>query len=391
MTTQARVRLGCERLFDDDNVALVRDRRVGLVTNHSGVDGELVATADRLHNTPGVELVLLFGPEHGIRGDAEDGVTVKSGTDARTGVDTISLYGAQRQPCADELAQIDVLLFDIQDVGVRFYTYVYTMSLSMVACAQAGVPFVVLDRPNPLGGMDVAGNILDPAFASFVGLYPIPVQYGLSLGELARLLNSEFDIGVELHVIDMLGWQRRMRWQDTGIPWVAPSPNMPTPSTTDVYPGMCFFEGTNVSEGRGTTCPFEQVGAPFIDGFRLADHLNQLQLRGVLFRPVFFRPAFGKHEGEVCRGVQLHVTEAPDFCPLRTGFSALAATRHLWPDDFEWRTNASGIHNFDKLAGTDSTRHAIDAGVVVEDLLAEWADERRGFEETRQKYLNYPL
>jgi uncharacterized protein YbbC (DUF1343 family) len=391
MIGRTRVRLGCERLFDDDTVALVRNRRVGLVTNHSGVDGDLIATADRLHNTPGVELALLFGPEHGIRGDAEDGVTVTTGVDVRTGVSAVSLYGERRQPSADELAQIDVLLFDIQDVGVRFYTYLYTMSLSMVACAQAGVPFVVLDRPNPLGGINVAGNILDPAFASFVGLYPIPVRYGLSIGELARLFNSEFDIGVELHVVDMLGWQRQMRWEDTGIPWVAPSPNMPTPSTAGVYPGMCFFEGTNVSEGRGTTSPFEQVGAPYIDGFELADHLNQLQMPGALFRPVFFRPAFGKHEGETCRGVQLHVVEEPEFCPVRAGFSALAATRHLWPDDFEWRTNASGIHNFDKLAGTDATRHAIDSGVSVEDLLIGWARDREAFEETRKNYLNYPL
>lgn len=391
MSVSARVRLGCERLFDDDNIALVRGRRVGLVTNHSGVDSHLRATADRLHEADGVDLVLLFGPEHGIRGDAEDGVTVDTGVDARTGVPIISLYGEQRQPAVADLDRLDVLLFDIQDVGVRFYTYLYTMSLSMAACAEAGVPFVVLDRPNPLGGVEVEGNILDPEFASFVGLYPIPVRYGLTAGELARLFNEEFGIGAELHVVHMLGWRRAMRWPDTGLVWVPPSPNMPTPDTVNVYPGMCFFEGTNVSEGRGTTRPFEQVGAPYIDGFDLADTLNALRLPGAAFRPVFFRPAFAKHEGQTCHGVQLHATRGAPFQPVRSGFEALAAVRRGWPDDFAWRTDREGIHNFDKLAGTDRVRLAIDAGAAIDDLVSDWARDRAAFVELRQKYLHYQL
>lgn len=391
MSVSARVRLGCERLFDDDNIALVRGRRVGLVTNHSGVDSHLRATADRLHEADGVDLVLLFGPEHGIRGDAEDGVTVDTGVDARTGVPIISLYGEQRQPAVADLDRLDVLLFDIQDVGVRFYTYLYTMSLSMAACAEAGVPFVVLDRPNPLGGVEVEGNILDPEFASFVGLYPIPVRYGLTAGELARLFNEEFGIGAELHVVHMLGWRRAMRWPDTGLVWVPPSPNMPTPDTVNVYPGMCFFEGTNVSEGRGTTRPFEQVGAPYIDGFDLADTLNALRLPGAAFRPVFFRPAFAKHEGQTCHGVQLHATRSAPFQPVRSGFEALAAVRRGWPDDFAWRTDREGIHNFDKLAGTDRVRLAIDAGAAIDDLVSDWARDRAAFVELRQKYLHYQL
>lgn len=391
MSVSARVRLGCERLFDDDNIALVRGRRVGLVTNHSGVDSHLRATADRLHEADGVDLVLLFGPEHGIRGDAEDGVTVDTGVDARTGVPIISLYGEHRQPAVADLDRLDVLLFDIQDVGVRFYTYLYTMSLSMAACAEAGVPFVVLDRPNPLGGVEVEGNILDPEFASFVGLYPIPVRYGLTAGELARLFNEEFGIGAELHVVHMLGWRRAMRWPDTGLVWVPPSPNMPTPDTVNVYPGMCFFEGTNVSEGRGTTRPFEQVGAPYIDGFDLADTLNALRLPGAAFRPVFFRPAFAKHEGQTCHGVQLHATRGAPFQPVRSGFEALAAVRRGWPDDFAWRTDREGIHNFDKLAGTDRVRLAIDAGAAIDDLVSDWARDRAAFVELRQKYLHYQL
>ena len=274
------VQLGCERLFEDPRAfRLVRGRRVGLVTNPSGVDRRLRATADLLHVSPGPELVLLFGPEHGIRGDAEDGVPVETAIDDRTGVPAVSLYGERRQPSPGELEQLDVLLFDIQDVGVRFYTYLYTMSLAMEACAEAGVPFVVLDRPNPLGGLVVEGNMLDaPAFASFVGRYPIPVRYGLTIGELARLFNEEFGIGAELHVVEMRGWRRSMHWPDTSLHWVPPSPNMPTPETVAVYPGMCFFEGTNVSEGRGTALPFEQIGAPYMDGFVLAARIDALGL-----------------------------------------------------------------------------------------------------------------
>ena len=385
------VRLGCERLFDNDVIGLVHGRRVGLITNHSGVDGDLRATADRLHAADGMELRLLFGPEHGIRGDAEDGVAIDTGSDAQTGVAAVRLYGERREPTADELAGLDVMLFDIQDVGVRFYTYLYTMSLAMVACARAGVPFVVLDRPNPLGGVVIEGNMLDPGFASFVGLFPIPVCYGLTIGELARLFNEEFGIGADLHVIDMLGWRRSMHWQDTGLPWVAPSPNMPTPDTVAVYPGMCFIEGTNVSEGRGTTRPFEQVGAPYIDGFALARSLAAEDLPGVRFRPVFFRPAFGKYEGQTCRGVQLHTSHGAAFAPVRVGFSVLAAIRRACPDDFLWRTSPKGIHNFDKLAGTDRIRLAIDAGASVDDLLVEWKYQRADFEDIRQKYLQYPF
>ncbi len=386
------VQLGCERLFEDPRAfRLIRGRRVGLVTNPSGVDRRLRATADLLHVRPGPELVLLFGPEHGIRGDAEDGVPVETAIDDRTGVPAVSLYGERRQPSPGELEQLDVLLFDIQDVGVRFYTYLYTMTLAMEACAEAGVPFVVLDRPNPLGGLVVEGNMLDaPAFASFVGRYPIPVRYGLTIGELARLFNEEFGIGAELHVVEMRGWRRSMQWPDTSLHWVPPSPNMPTPETVAVYPGMCFFEGTNVSEGRGTALPFEQIGAPYMDGFVLAARIDALGLPGVAVRPVFFRPAFGKHEGLSCAGIQLHTTGDEAFSPVRTGFHLLSEARRGWPEDFGWRTNPEGIHNFDKLAGTDRIRAALDGGAAVDDLIEEWARERLPFEECRRRYLRYP-
>ena len=385
------VQLGCDRLFDDPGAfRLVRGRRVGLVTNPSGVDRRLRPTADLLHARSGLELVLLFGPEHGIRGDAEDGVPVETAVDVRTGVPAVSLYGGRRQPSPEELDQLDVLLFDIQDVGVRFYTYLYTMSLAMEACAAAGLPFVVLDRPNPLGGLAVEGNVLDaPAFASFVGRYPIPVRYGLTIGELARLFNEEFGIGVDLHVVEMRGWRRSMGWRDTSLHWVPPSPNMPSPQTVAVYPGMCFFEGTNVSEGRGTASPFEQIGAPWIDGFVLARRAEALGLPGAAVRPVFFRPSFGKHVGLSCGGIHLHPSPDEAFSPVRTGFHLLAEARRGWPGEFEWRTNPEGIHNFDKLAGTDTVREALDAGADVDDLIDQWARDRHPFEECRRRHLRY--
>jgi len=382
------LRLGNERLLEED-FHLIRGERLGLITNHSGVDSELRSTADRLHATEGCDLVALFGPEHGIRGDVADGEIVGRRRDPRTGVPVYSLYGETRQPDDSMLENVEVMLFDIQDVGARFYTYLYTMSLSMEVCAARGLPFVVLDRPNPIGGEGVSGNVLDPAFASFVGLYPIPVRYGMTIGELARLFNDAFAIGAELHVVPMQAWQRRACWEETGLSWVPPSPNMPTVDTAVVYPGMCFFEGTNLSEGRGTARPFEQVGAPFVDGCRLADHLNAVDLPGVLFRPVHFRPAFGKHAGQVCQGVQVHVRDRRTFQAVRTGFEVLAAVRRLWPEDFAWRIPAGGLYNFDRLAGTDQVRLALDAGVPVSELVAGWEESLREFVALRQQHLLY--
>ncbi len=380
--------LGNERLFDAE-FHLIAGKRVGLITNHSGVDAGLRATADRLHDNADVDLLALFGPEHGIRGDAADGAVVDGARDGHTGAPVHSLYGERRQPDADLLAGIDVLLFDIQDVGARFYTYLYTMSLSMEACAACAVPFVVLDRPNPIGGEHIAGNILDPKFASFVGRYPIPIRYGMTGGELALLFNAEFSIGAELHVVRLQDWRRACHWEETGLPWIPPSPNMPTPDTALVYPGMCYFEGTNISEGRGTCKPFEQVGAPYIDSARLSDHLNGLDLPGVLFRPVFFQPTAGKYAGETCQGIQVHVVDRGLFEPVRTGFTALDAVRRLWPSNFAWRIPRGGIHNFDRLAGTDRIRLELDAGTPVDKLMAAWGDDLESFRQMRQRYLLY--
>ena len=388
------VRLGNERLFDEDSspdegASPIAGKRVGLITNPSGVDSELRSTAERLGARPDTELAALFGPEHGIRGDHQDGVTVDPTVDPRTGVTVHSLYATGRQPDPDVLTQLDALLFDIQDVGVRFYTYLYTMSLAMEACARCGLLFVVLDRPNPLGGEIVEGNMLDPSFASFVGKYPLPVRYGMTIGELACLMNDEFGIGAPLQVVPMDGWRRAHYWQDTGLHWVPPSPNMPTPATALVYPGTCFVEGTNLSEGRGTTKPFEQIGAPFIDGWRLADILNERQLPGVVFRAVHFVPSCGTYREQLCSGVQLHVGDRDGFRPVATGFELLAAALRHWPGDFRWHLPATGIHNFDKLAGTDRVRMALDGGMDVETLTQAWEDERDGFAQIRRAYLLY--
>jgi beta-N-acetylhexosaminidase len=383
-----RTLLGAERLLEEA-FELIAGRKVGLITNHSGVDGQLRATADRLHREAGVELAALFGPEHGIRGDAADGEKVEGSRDRRTGVVAHSLYGQTRQPTPEMLEEVEVMLFDIQDVGARFYTYLYTMSLAMEACAGRGIPFVVLDRPNPLGGAVLEGNILDPAFASFVGKYPIPIRYGMSVGEVARFFNGEYGIGAALQVVELRGWQVAAGWEATGLPWVPPSPNMPAVETAQVYPGMCFFEGTNVSEGRGTPKPFEQVGAPYIEGPLLADQLNALELPGALFRPVYFQPAAAKYAGQVCRGVQIHVVDRRVFRPVRAGLEAVATVRRLWPAEFAWRVPQGGIHNFDRLAGTDQLRLALDQGASVAELEADWEEGLRSFRRQCAPYLLY--
>jgi len=383
------VTLGNERLFDGEQFDLIRGRRVGLITNHSGVDSLLRATADRLHETDGCDLVALFGPEHGIRGDVADGAVVATDGDPQTGVTAHSLYGDTNKPDEQMLEGIDLMLFDIQDVGVRFYTYLYTMSLSMEACAARNIPFILLDRPNPIGGVQIAGRVLDPPFASFVGLYPIPVQYGMTIGEIARLFNEAFAIGADLHVVPLQGWKRDQFWEETGLPWVYPSPNMPTVDTAVIYPGMCFFEGTNLSEGRGTVRPFEQIGAPFVDAYRLADYLNRQELPGVLFRPVHFQPSFGKHADQACQGVQLHVLDRQTFQAVRTGFEVIDAARRLFPDDFAWRIPGKGIYNFDRLAGTDSIRLALDRDTPVIDLVADWQPELDRFDYLRRDFLLY--
>jgi uncharacterized protein YbbC (DUF1343 family) len=386
-TSSDRTFLGVERLFEDE-FDQIEGKRVGLITNHSGTDSRLRATADLLHCHPDVELAALFGPEHGIRGDAADGAKVGDARDPQTDVPVYSLYGATNKPTDAMLEGLDAVLFDIQDVGARFYTYLYTMSLAMEACADRDLPFIVLDRPNPIGDA-IEGNLLEAAFVSFVGRHPIPVRYGLSIGETARLFNREYGIDAPLHVVGLQGWRRDSYWEETGLPWVAPSPAMPTVDTAIAYPGTCFFEGTNVSEGRGTAKPFEQFGAPYIDGQRLAETLNHLELPGALFRPVFFTPHAGKHAGENCGGVQVHVTDRRAFLAVRTGFECIAAVRRLWPSAFAWHLPGTGIYNFDRLAGSQTIRLHIESGAPVADLAESWQANLKAFDTVRRRHLLY--
>ncbi|HEX7406143.1 MAG TPA: DUF1343 domain-containing protein [Candidatus Binatia bacterium] len=362
------MRTGLERLLDEPKRWL-GGARVGLVANATTVDRRLNHGADLMHRHPDIDLRVLFGPEHGIRGAAQDMVDVGSGRDPVTGLPEVSLYGKTFEslsPTPARLSQIDVLVFDIQDIGARYYTYAATMALCMRAAKPAGVKIVVLDRPNPIGGVQIEGGGLDPGLENFCGLYPVPQRHGLTVGELARLYNDSFGIGCELQVVGCEGWRREQYYEMCDLPWVMPSPNMPTLDTAIVYPGMCLVEGTNLSEGRGTTRPFELFGAPFIDGRALADEIKRYDLPGVLLRPCIIEPTFHKFAGQRCGAVQLHVTDRRTFQTYRTGLAVIVAVKRLWPEAFCWRRERyefrDDVPAIDLLTGRPSVRQAIDAG-----------------------------
>ena len=375
--------------------------RVGLVTNHTArvdtADGGPAHLIDRMHAAPNVIVGALFGPEHGIRGDAEAGAGVQGGRDATTGAPVYSLYGRNKKPTARQLRGLDALVFDMQDVGARFYTYVSTMGYAMQAAAQAGIPFVVLDRPNPIGDR-AEGWVLEPEHESFVGLYPIPVTHGLTVGELAQMIQGEGWLDgledLDLRVIEMTNYQRGMPWQDTGLEWVPPSPNIPDVETALVYPGTALFEGTTASEGRGTRTPFTTVGAPWVDPAALADDLNAAGLAGVRFEPATFVPidlpgqaTNPKFEGETVRGVRLEVTDADLFRPVATGVHVVEAV---------YRQAPRGVHSryltrdwLAKLAGTDALRRGILDGLAPEAIVASWEAEAAAFAERAEAYRIY--
>lgn len=367
-----------------------RGARIGLICHQASVTSKLEPAPDAFRRV-GLRLTALFAPEHGLSGALQDQIAVGDARDARLDVPVHSLYGdpakpeefSRLSPSDRSLREVDVLVFDLQDVGVRYYTFLWTMALAMKTAARLKKPFVVLDRPNPLGGEVLEGNMPDPLFSSFVGLYPVPVRHGLTAGEMARLLNARHGLGTDLHVIPMKGWKRKMWFDRTGLPWVMPSPNMPALDTAAVYAGGCLLEGTNMSEGRGTTRPFEVVGAPYIEGPALAEALNREKLPGVRFRAAAFQPSFHKWAGRPCGGVQVHVTDRDVFPSFLAGLVLVQTVRRLWPEPFAWKAPPYEYETekkpFDLLCGTDRVRRSLEKNVPPGKMETSWRPERARF------------
>jgi uncharacterized protein YbbC (DUF1343 family) len=387
----ARVRLGSERLFESGRL---NNQRVGIVSNPASVDAGFRHVVRALATAPGVRLSAIFGPQHGYQADVQDNmIETAHGHDPLRGVPVYSLYSETREPTAEMLKSIDVLVVDLQDVGSRIYTFIYTMANCLRAGRKHGVPIVVCDRPNPIGGTAVGGPALVAGFESFVGQFPIPMRHGMTIAELARFFNEACGIGADLTVVPMAGWRRPMYFDDTGLPWVMPSPNMPTLETAIVYPGAVLFEGTNVSEGRGTTRPFELIGAPWVDAEQLADTLAGHSLPGVHFRPVVFEPTFQKHAKRPCGGVQMHVLDRAQLGPVETAVAVLSEVRAQDPVKFQWREPPYEYElekrPFDILAGSSELREQIEAGRPLKAIYDGWQQDLAGFMKEREPYLLY--
>ena len=387
------VQLGLERLLEDAP-ANIRRARVGLICNQASVDHGFRHAADLVHNHPDINLRALFGPQHGIRGDVQDNmIETEHGIDRKTGLRVHSLYSETREPTDAMLDDIDVLVFDMQDVGCRIYTFVYTLANCMRVARRLGKKVIVCDRPNPINGASMAGNILEPEYASFVGQFPLPTRHGMTVGELAQLFNEHFNIGCDLEVISMIGWKREYWHDDTDAPWVMPSPNMPTLDAATVFPGAVHFEGTQVSEGRGTTKPFELIGAPYIDPDDYADQLNSLGLAGVYFRSCVFQPTFQKHAGVSCGGVQTHVIDRSSFEPWLAGIAMAKFAHDMYPNEFRWKEPPYEYvfdkNPFDVISGTAKIREAFEKGVSLETIEDETKAPLAEFKKLREGYLLY--
>ena len=386
------VALGIDRLLTADR-RLVHGRRVGLVCNPASINAAFRHSTDLLFDDPDVTLAAIFGPQHGFRSDVQDNmIETPHARDGRRDVPIFSLYSEVREPTAEMLQGLDALVIDLQDVGTRVYTYIYTMANCMRAAARHGVRVIVCDRPNPVNGVDIEGHLLDEAYTSFVGQFPIPLRHGMTIGELARLFNEVFELNANIDVIPMDGWQRSKFYDDTLLPWVIPSPNLPTLESAIVYPGAVLFEGTQLSEGRGTTRPFELIGAPWIDGERFAEGMNARGLPGAHFRPVFFEPTFQKHARQACGGCQIHVTDRHAFVPVRTTVELLDEFRRQDPAKFAWRQPPYEYEHekmpIDILYGSPKLREAVDAGNIAP-LLASAKKDEDAFRKTREPYLLY--
>lgn len=384
-STKKLVRPGVEVLISD-SLHLVSGKRVGLITNQTGIDRSGRSDIDILADHPEITLAALYAPEHGIRGEERAGAAIESGVDERTGVAIHSLYGDTRKPTSDMLKGVDVLVFDMQDVGARYYTYVSTMALAMEAAGEHNVPFLVLDRPNPIRGDVVQGNILNPSYKTFVGFYEVPIRHGMTPGELARMYVGAFGISVDLTVVPVEGWKRDMTFDDTNLPWVPPSPNMPNIASALAYPGTCLFEGTPISVGRGTDKAFQWIGAPWLDGPALAEALNEYEIDGVSFEPVKFTPRNAgdrKFEGVNVEGVRL-IAQSTDYDASRAGVAMLTETYRVSRENWEWYEA-----HFDRLAGTDALRLGLVSNASFEELVSGWDAGVSEFESDRAPYLLY--
>jgi uncharacterized protein YbbC (DUF1343 family) len=390
---KTRVTVGLENLLAEKS-SLLKGARVGLACNQASVDHNFQHAADLFHAHPDINLTALFGPQHGSRGDLQDNmIETEHAIDRITQVPVYSLYSATREPTEEMLKDVDILVFDMQDVGCRIYTFNYTMANCMRAARRFGKKVIVCDRPNPIGGATVAGNVLDPEYASFVGQFPLPTRYGMTVAELARMFNDHFKIDCDLEVVPLEGWSRANWFDETDAPWVMPSPNIPTIDTTAVFPGTVHFEGTQISEGRGTTRPFELVGAPYIVPEQYAARLNAIGFPGVYFRSCVFQPTFQKHARVSCGGVQIHVTNRKDFEPVVVGVAMVKTAFEMYPDDFRWKEPPYEYvydrNPFDVIAGTNELRQAFERGDSLETIDASWQTPLAAFKEVRERFLLY--
>jgi len=385
------MRLGSEVLLASRRL---HGRRVGVVANPASIDHGFGHTVERVAAADGVTLGAIFGPQHGFHSNLQDNmIETPHASDGRRQVPVYSLYSETREPTAKMLEGLDALVIDLQDIGARIYTFIYTMANCLHAAGRHGVPVIVCDRPNPIGGVEVEGPMLEPGFESFVGQYPIPMRHGMTVGELAQLFNEQFRLGATLEVVRMEGWRREQYWDETGAPWVMPSPNMPTLDSAIVYPGTVLFEGTMLSEGRGTTRPFELVGAPWVDADAFAERMNRLALPGVHFRPATFEPTFQKHAKTPCGGCQIHVTDRKAFAPVAVGAALLREFHGSAPKQFAWRQPPYEYEHdklpIDILAGSSQLREQGESQVPLSEIVASWKDGEDGFRELREKYLLY--
>ena len=387
-----QIKLGNE-VFLEEHLDWVKGKKVGLVTNHTGIDSQLRSTADVLFEHPDVNLVALYGPEHGVRGNVTAGGEIESEIDKKTGLTMYSLYGRNaKRESMKTIKDLDVLVFDIQDIGSRSYTYITTMAETMIEAATYGKTYIVLDRPNPTGGNMVEGNILDPEFKSGIGFYPIPYAHGMTIGELAKLFNEQFNINCDLKISKMKGWRRSMDFADTGLQWITTSPHIPEPDTPFYYNITGIFGELNgVNIGVGYTSPFKLVGAPWIKGQELADHLNAKNLPGVIFSPTYYKPYYFHFNGEDCEGIRIHITDTSEIRCCAVGFHIMTALRDLYPDDFNFEVpeNKRRIGMFDKACGTDTVRKDFMAGRTAEEIIKNWESNLGEFLPIREKYLIY--